>query len=188
MEEKKLIEETGTPERKRKYIAGIILGNVAAMIPINIESNVSSDSPLVLLLYLLLIVGPLLSLFSLILLLMSKCEIVVTTHRVYGRGIKEQVDLPLDSISAIKMGWFKSVGIATSSGRIKFYLLTKQNEIFTTVSDLLKERQHKQQTTIIKDETAQSNADELKKYKELLDSGVISQEEFDTKKKQLLGL
>ena len=32
------------------------------------------------------------------------------------------------------------------------------------------------------------NADELKKYKELLDSGVITQEEFDAKKKQLLGL
>ena len=32
------------------------------------------------------------------------------------------------------------------------------------------------------------NADELKKYKDLLDSGVISQEEFDAKKKQLLGL
>ena len=31
-------------------------------------------------------------------------------------------------------------------------------------------------------------ADELKKYKELLDGGVITQEEFDTKKKQLLGL
>ena len=31
-------------------------------------------------------------------------------------------------------------------------------------------------------------ADELKKYKELLDSGVITQEEFDAKKKQLLGL
>ena len=31
-------------------------------------------------------------------------------------------------------------------------------------------------------------ADELKKYKELLDSGVISQEEFDAKKKQLLEL
>ena len=36
--------------------------------------------------------------------------------------------------------------------------------------------------------TAISSADELKKYKELLDSGVISQEEFDAKKKQLLGL
>ena len=31
-------------------------------------------------------------------------------------------------------------------------------------------------------------ADELKKYKELLDSGVITQEEFDAKKKQLLDL
>ena len=33
-----------------------------------------------------------------------------------------------------------------------------------------------------------SNADELKKYKELLDAGIITQEEFDAKKKQLLGL
>ena len=35
---------------------------------------------------------------------------------------------------------------------------------------------------------AASAADELKKFKELLDMGVISQEEFDEKKKQLLGL
>ena len=33
-----------------------------------------------------------------------------------------------------------------------------------------------------------SSADELKKYKELLDGGIITQEEFDAKKKQLLGL
>ncbi len=33
-----------------------------------------------------------------------------------------------------------------------------------------------------------SSADELKKFKELLDMGVISQDEFDAKKKQLLGL
>lgn len=33
-----------------------------------------------------------------------------------------------------------------------------------------------------------SAADELKKFKELLDMGVISQQEFDAKKKQLLGL
>lgn len=36
--------------------------------------------------------------------------------------------------------------------------------------------------------TTTSSADELKKYKELLDMGVINQEEFDIKKKQLLGL
>lgn len=33
-----------------------------------------------------------------------------------------------------------------------------------------------------------SPADEIKKYKELLDMGIITQEEFDAKKKQLLGL
>ena len=36
--------------------------------------------------------------------------------------------------------------------------------------------------------TLLGNADELKKYKDLLDSGIITQEEFDAKKKQLLGL
>jgi uncharacterized membrane protein len=33
-----------------------------------------------------------------------------------------------------------------------------------------------------------NSADDIAKYKSLLDSGVITQEEFDTKKKQLLGL
>lgn len=33
-----------------------------------------------------------------------------------------------------------------------------------------------------------STADEIKKFKELLDMGIISQEEFEAKKKQLLGL
>ena len=33
-----------------------------------------------------------------------------------------------------------------------------------------------------------SVADEIKKFKELMDMGVITQEEFDAKKKQLLGL
>lgn len=40
----------------------------------------------------------------------------------------------------------------------------------------------------IEDSTVLGTAEELKKYKELLDSGVITQEEFDAKKKQLLGI
>ena len=41
------------------------------------------------------------------------------------------------------------------------------------------------QATVIQQTSA---ADELKKCKELLDSGIITQEEFNAKKKQLLGL
>ena len=37
-------------------------------------------------------------------------------------------------------------------------------------------------------QAAPSPADELKKFKELLDMGALTQEEFDIKKKQLLGL
>ena len=43
----------------------------------------------------------------------------------------------------------------------------------------------KQETNVINQVSA---ADELRKFKELLDMGIITQEEFDAKKKQLLGL
>ena len=45
---------------------------------------------------------------------------------------------------------------------------------------------NKSGTTIV--QQANSPAEELKKMKELLDMGIITQEEFDAKKKQLLGL
>ncbi|MDO5143831.1 MAG: SHOCT domain-containing protein [bacterium] len=46
----------------------------------------------------------------------------------------------------------------------------------------------KQMKTSEKTNNAVSVADELKKFKELLDMGIITQEEFDAKKKHLLGL
>lgn len=44
------------------------------------------------------------------------------------------------------------------------------------------------ETAPIQVNEAVSSADELKKFKELLDSDIITQEEFDAKKKQLLGI
>ena len=45
-----------------------------------------------------------------------------------------------------------------------------------------------QEAAYAQPQTASSVADELKTYKDLLDSGILTQEEFDAKKKQLLGL
>ena len=57
------------------------------------------------------------------------------------------------------------------------------------VADITDEEFKQMQETAEKPATtAISAADELKKFKELLDAGVITQEEFDAKKKQLLGL
>jgi len=121
----------------------------------------------------------------------ARCSMTITDKRVYGKAsFGKRVDLPLDSISAIGTSALKGLAIATSSGKIKFYDIANQEEMHSIMSGLLVDRQGKEKnvTTTIKQEIPQSNADELKKYKELFDSGVISQEEFDAKKKQLLGL
>ena len=117
----------------------------------------------------------------------------VTNMRVYGKAhFGKRVDLPLDMISAVSTSSiFKGLTVATSSGVIKFTFLENRDELHEAISKLLMERQGKEKpaaVTTIKQDIPQSNADELKKYKELLDSGVITQEEFDAKKKQLLGL
>lgn len=121
------------------------------------------------------------------------CKIIVTNLRVYGKvAFGKQVDLPYDSISAVATsGLFRSVTVATSSGKLVFLGVTNAKEVFSAISKLLQERQNKgkgAQSATLEQEMPQSNADELKKYKDLLDSGVITQAEFDAKKKQLLGL
>lgn len=121
----------------------------------------------------------------------NKCELTITDKRVYGTVIfGKRVDLPLDSVSAVGTSAFHGITIATSSGRISFIGIKNRNEIHEVVSKLLVERQnqaHKSAATVV-NAPAASNADELKKFKELLDAGIITQEEFDAKKKQLLGL
>lgn len=124
---------------------------------------------------------------------LSKILIVVTDKRVYGKAMfGKQVDLPLDSISTLGMGMFSSIAVATSSGKITFWGISNRDEVHKAISGLLQNRQsgNRKEAAAVTHITqqAQSSADELKKYKDLLDSGVISQEEFDAKKKQLLGL
>lgn len=121
---------------------------------------------------------------------LSSNDLTVTDKRVYGKGaFGKRVDLPLDSVSAVGSKWPKGIAVATSSGKVAFLMVKNRDEIHKCISTLLIERQTKPSgTTTIKQEISQSNADELKKFKELLDAGVITQDEFDAKKKQLLGM
>ena len=120
---------------------------------------------------------------------MINIKIVVTNTRVYGSIRNIQLDLPIDSISAVSSYnflMFKGLSVSTSSGTIKFLGLENRDDIHKEINGLLLERQNnKTETPSVKFD---STADELKKFKELLDNGVITQEEFDAKKKQLLGL
>ena len=121
---------------------------------------------------------------------LSKNEMTVTNKRVYGKAIfGKRVDLPLDSISAVGSCWPKGIAVASASGKVSFLMFENRDELHKCISNLLIDRQQKEPVApVIKQEVPQSQAEELKKYKELLDMGVLSQEEFEAKKKQLLGL
>lgn len=116
-------------------------------------------------------------------------ELTITNKRVFGRiAWGKRVDLPVDSVSAIStISFLKGISVSTASGKISFLLIKNANEVYKVINDLLISRQQAQKTTV-QTEKVNGSADELKKYKDLLDSGVITQEEFDSKKKQLLGL
>lgn len=123
--------------------------------------------------------------------MLKNIELTLTNKRVFGcNAFGKRVDLPIDSIAAVGIGkLFHSVIITTASGAIRFSFLTQYQLFHQEINKLLIDRQDKkansQPQTI---EVKSDEADQLKKYKDLLDSGVITQEEFDAKKKQLLGL
>ena len=84
---------------------------------------------------------------------------------------------------------YKGVSVSTSSGRISFLVIKNADAIYKIMNNLLIERQQeKVNATVAAAAPKSDEADQLKKYKDLLDSGIITQEEFDAKKKQLLGL
>ncbi len=114
---------------------------------------------------------------------MNLCELTVSDKRVSGKtSFGRKVDLPIDKISSVGTCIPKGITVATSSGKINFWLLINREEVYQAISDLTKKRQDSLA------EPKNNNIDDLKKLKDLLDNGVITQEEFDQKKKQLLGL
>lgn len=116
---------------------------------------------------------------------LAKTALVVSNRRVYGKTFfGKRVDLPIDSISAIGSSWPKGIAVSTSSGKIVFLLIKNRNDIHACISNILVERQK----SSVEQPAPQNIANDLKAYNELLTSGVITQEEFDAKKKQLLGL
>ncbi len=130
-------------------------------------------------------------LISIFLWLFWRCELTVTNKRVYGKAaFGKRVDLPLKQISSLGMGIFGRVSVSTSSGHISFWLLENKEEIFAAISELVGNFQDVPQTGDRSGaaESPEDAAESIKKFKELLDAGVITQEEFDTKRKQILGL
>ena len=114
-------------------------------------------------------------------------SLIVTKHNIrgsYGKFSKRQYDLPIDSITSVSSLPYGII-ISTPSEKIKYTSLVNAQEIVSVINEQLRDRQTTKTVTVAE---SKSEAEELKKFKELLDSGIITKEEFDSKKKQLLGL
>lgn len=199
--EEKIIIQSDSHKTKKKYKRGLIIGLIlsiggfAAYLTLweLLDKTVSNAAAGAITepMCAIMIIGVIIAIiYGIFYADVSKCKMFVTANRVYGHAaFGKKVELPVDSITAVGLARLNAISVSTPSGRINFAGIDNKEEIYDEINKLLVHRQNKPiATTTIKQEIPQSNADELKKYKELLDSGVITQEEFDAKKKQLLGL
>ena len=116
---------------------------------------------------------------------LSNFSLTVTNIRTYGKIPGKRVDLPVDSVSSVSTSWMKGICIGTSSGKINFKCVKNQEEVHKVISELLIKRNQEKKNEGTK---SSSHTEELLELKDLLDSGIITQEEFEAKKKQILGL
>ena len=113
-------------------------------------------------------------------------ELVVTDNKIVGKDtLNRRVELPLEQISSLMLSHSKTIIFSTSSGRIEFSWVENCQEILDCVSALI---ENKKTHATTPNAEPLSTADELKKFKDLFDSGIITQEEFNAKKRQLLGI
>ena len=81
------------------------------------------------------------------------------------------------------------ISVSTASGWVRFSLIENNLEMANVLREIISENQSS--VNVVKTPVATktgNNYDDLLKLKNLLDNGIISQEEFDAKKKDLLGL
>ena len=111
----------------------------------------------------------------------------LSNKRFYYQKDGLELEAPLEDIVACSIG-NGCVVIKTQMGKISANHLENINEFSDAWKKLNFDKKRKQSAAFSYQEPNYGTADELKKFKELLDNGVITQEEFDAKKKQLLGL
>ncbi len=121
-------------------------------------------------------------------------RLTVTSERVYGTAAwGKKVSFPVDTVTGAETCGLSGVAVSTAEGTTKFLLIKNADAVCAAINGLVG---GEAAAPAVAEAPVAENAPvaaadpvaELKRYKELLDNGVITQEEFDAKKKQLLGL
>ena len=119
----------------------------------------------------------------------EKCEITVTNEAISGKlPHGKTVHIPLNQITAIKRSSFNGVSITSIGNVSNFHCIENREEVMKAIAYLLANPQQSSAQTASPTSANDGEAEQLKRLKDLLDDGVLTQEEFDAKKKQVLGL
>ena len=120
----------------------------------------------------------------------KKAMIIDADRIICKNGKKTTKEFLVKDVKSVEFASKNGLLVRGNGIKYKINLLENAEELKSTIMDSIAAlpTENIVAATEIKQEIQPSSADELKKYKELLDMGVISQEEFDAKKKQLLGL
>lgn len=110
----------------------------------------------------------------------DKQILTVTPHRVYIKLKQQTKEIPIDKISSIEKRGPYTMKIKSSSGTVNITFCTNRDEVANAITDLMNNKKA--------NKDIESIATSLRMYQELVKEGTITQEEFEAKKKQLLGL
>lgn len=108
------------------------------------------------------------------------------------------LQLPIEKVDSIlienriidKIFGGETIAIRSASGLIRFICVQNASEFVDKTLESIKayKESNPHIDVNIPTNTSSDNLEQIKKLKEMLDNGIITQDEFDTKKKQLLGL
>lgn len=123
----------------------------------------------------------------------EKCEITVTNQMIMGKLPRgKEVSIPMNQITAINPSSFNGISISSIGNVSNFHCFENRDEVMKAISYLLANPQqataNATPTTVGAKIESTGEAEQLKRLKELLDTGILTQAEFDVKKKQILGL
>ena len=115
----------------------------------------------------------------------NRNSITISDQKVYGcTSFGKETSILIDQVVAVKLISFDGICVSTTSGKALFWNINEREMVVQKLMELLQKRQEEKNDIC----SSLSSADEIKRYKELLDAGIITQEEFDKKKNQLLNL
>lgn len=133
----------------------------------------------ILVLFIVLLIGSVLYIAD------KKTELTIHENAITGKKNNgKTVQFLLKDIKSVETTKTQGLKITGAGIRYDIHLIQNADEMKNVMMDMLA-KVHQEQPSVA---VVGSSTSDIKEYKELLDAGIITQEEFDAKKKQLLGL